>query len=300
MMRIGLVGCGAWGRLILRDLVTLGAEVTVVARRQESRAAALAQGASVVHGSLAELPPLDGYVVATPTTTHAEVIEALIPTGRPIFTEKPMTNDPAAAERIVARAGERVFVMDKWRYHGGVIRLADLARSGALGTVLQVQSWRVDWENKHDDVDADWILLPHDLSINLEILGFLPRVRFATGVASFGRNREVSAFLQDDTGPLVGIEISSCHPVNRRSVVVIGTEGSAQFGGSYDDSVLLRRRGGPEERLPVATDMPLLAELQAFLHYLRGGPPPKSRAAEAALVVRRIAEIRAMAGLDLP
>lgn len=297
-MRIGLVGCGRWGRLILRDLVSLGAEVAVATLHAETCATALGLGAKSAHVGLAALPPVNGYVVATPTSTHAEVVKALLPTGRPIFVEKPMTNDPDAADHIVAKAGERVFVMDKWRYHGGVLKLADLARSGALGRVLQVQSWRVGWENKYDDVDAAWTLLPHDLSIAQEILGFLPPVRFASGVASYGRNREVLAVLQDGNGPCVGIEISSCHPVSRRSVVVIGSEGSAQFGGSYDDAVLLRRRAGPEERLPIATDMPLLAELRGFLGHLEGGPPPKSSAAEAALTVRRVAEIRTMAGID--
>jgi hypothetical protein len=43
--------------------------------------------------------------------------------------------------------------------------------------------------------------------------------------------------------------------------------------------------------------MPLLAELGAFLDHVRGGPRPKSSAAEATLMVRRIAEIRAAAGL---
>lgn len=295
-MHIGLVGCGGWGRLILRDLLSLGVEVSVATLSAESCAVALGLGAKTAHLGLAGLPPVDGYVVATPTSTHAEVVEALIPTGRPIFVEKPMTNDPEAADRIVRAAGERVFVMEKWRYHGGVLKLAALAQSGDLGRILQVQSWRVDWENKHDDVDAAWVLLPHYLSIAHEILCSLPPLRFASGVASFGRNREVSAVLQDGDGPIVGIEISSCQPISRRSVVVIGTEGSAQFGGSYDEAVVLRRRTGPEERLPIATDMPLLAELRAFAGHLRGGPPPKASAAEGALIVRRVAEIRAMAG----
>jgi Trk K+ transport system NAD-binding subunit len=34
---VGLVGCGRWGRHILRDLVALGCEVHVVARSEESR-----------------------------------------------------------------------------------------------------------------------------------------------------------------------------------------------------------------------------------------------------------------------
>jgi hypothetical protein len=43
--------------------------------------------------------------------------------------------------------------------------------------------------------------------------------------------------------------------------------------------------------------MPLLAELEAFVAHLEGGPAPKSSAAEGALIVRRIAELRALAGL---
>ena len=44
-MVVGLVGCGNWGRHILRDLVSLGCEVPVVVRSQESKARAREGGA---------------------------------------------------------------------------------------------------------------------------------------------------------------------------------------------------------------------------------------------------------------
>ena len=44
-LEVGLVGCGNWGRHILRDLVALGCRTTVVARSQESRARAGEGGA---------------------------------------------------------------------------------------------------------------------------------------------------------------------------------------------------------------------------------------------------------------
>jgi hypothetical protein len=47
----------------------------------------------------------------------------------------------------------------------------------------------------------------------------------------------------------------------------------------------------------VSTEFPLLRELRGFMEHLAGGPPPRSSAAEAAEVVRRIAELRALAGL---
>jgi predicted dehydrogenase len=74
VMRIGLVGCGDWGRHILRDLRVLGAEVMVVARSETSRGRALAGGAASLHRTIGELPPADGYVIATNTPSHAAVI----------------------------------------------------------------------------------------------------------------------------------------------------------------------------------------------------------------------------------
>jgi predicted dehydrogenase len=300
MTRIGLVGCGAWGQHILRDLRDLGAEVAVVTRSAATRARAIAGGASSVHERIADLPPADGYVVATNTGSHAAMIEALLPTGRPIFVEKPLTNHPAEAQSIAERAGDRVFSMDKWRYHAGVLKLAGVLASGHLGTIRHVQSWRLGWQSHDRDSDSTWHLLPHDLSIVLELLGHIPELRWATGFLGFGVHAEATAFLQDPGGPSVGISVSGCHPVNRRSVLIVGSEGSAQLAGSDDDRLRLRWSDGRTEELPFVTEMPLRAELQAFLVHLRGGPPPKSRASEAALVVRRIAEIRAMAGLDHP
>jgi hypothetical protein len=54
--------------------------------------------------------------------------------------------------------------------------------------------------------------------------------------------------------------------------------------------------GAEPERRPVSGEMPLLRELRAFVDHVRGGPPPRSSAAEGLLVVERIAELRHMAG----
>src|SRR5262245_50179905 len=115
-LRIGLVGCGRWGRNILRDLRSCGAEVLVATPSAADRAAALASGAASVCVDLSELPAVDGYVVATPSVTHAEVVERLLSAGRPIFVEKPMTTTAESAARLVRLGGDRLFVMHKWRY----------------------------------------------------------------------------------------------------------------------------------------------------------------------------------------
>src|SRR5215470_677051 len=114
-LRVGLIGCGRWGRNILRDLRTCGAETLVVTPSEDDRVAALAGGAASVCADLGELPAVSGYVVATPSTTHAEIVERLLPAGRPIFVEKPMTTTMESAARLARLGGDRLYVMHKWR-----------------------------------------------------------------------------------------------------------------------------------------------------------------------------------------
>ena len=181
-----MVGCGNWGKYILRDLVSLDCRVTVATRSESSKAAAVDGGAIGVVGSVADLPPVDGIVVATPTATHAEVTEQALERRVPVFVEKPLTDDVDDAERLAAAAPDRLFVMDKWRYHPGIELLGEIARSGELGRVVGLRTTRVGWGNPHDDVDMVWILAPHDLSIALEILGSVPPPRSAVAVGLDG------------------------------------------------------------------------------------------------------------------
>jgi predicted dehydrogenase len=300
---VGLIGCGAWGKLILRDLVSLGARVHVVVR-EASPEKLNAPGAVSVSVDAALIPqPVDGFIVATPTSTHAAVIEKLLPTGKSIFVEKPLTSGLHSARRLVAIAGDRIFVMDKWRYHPGVEALRDQARSGALGEIRAVRTFRVGWGTSHADVDAIWTLLPHDLAIAYEVLGALPKAHSAWSLVPGRVEFGLMARLADGTGgPEVFSEISTCHPQTRRSVVVIGERGAAELADSYADRILvvLSPARGPlrqPDAIPVSTEMPLRREIEAFLRFLQGGPPPRSSAAEGLLVVERIAALRAMAGL---
>ena len=295
-MVVGLVGCGGWGRHILRDLVSLGCEVPVVARSPESSARAKEGGAAAIVADVGSLPRLDGAVVATPTSTHAIVLEELLERTMPVFCEKALTHDPAAAERLAARAPDRLFVMDKWRYHPGVLEIAAIARESRLGTVAGVKTVRVGWGSSHDDVDPVWVLAPHDLSIGCEIFGYLGRPESA-----------VAQWQGDDAVHLSGVirgagwwqtlEVSGRAAQPKRAVELHCEDGVAVLGGGWDEHVAVYRDGPEgvvEKRIQTPGELPLLAELRAFVEHLRGGPPPRSSAAEGAAIVSAIGELRAL------
>lgn len=300
MKQIGLIGCGAWGRHILRDLKACGAVVHVADPSEIARRHATALGSNSIAEHVAQLPRCDGYIVAAPTGLHADLIEALLASGRPIFTEKPMTADAASARRIAEAGKDRVFVMQKWRYHPGIERMRQELTDARIGNILAIHLQRRAWGRSQRDISAIWTLMPHDLSIVLHWLGGIPPLRGTMPTVPGSIDQGLIVQLGEHRGPTITIDMSVVAPDRRRSFAVVGTKASMELCDSGDPVITLRR-GAPAddsaapERIEVARDMPLLLELRAFLAHLDGGPPPMSSAQEGQLIVERTAEIEAAA-----
>jgi predicted dehydrogenase len=281
----------------LRDLRALGCEVPVVARSEESRARAVDGGAGAVVSAVSSLPALDGIVVATPTSTHAAIVEDALGLGVPVFCEKPLCDDPGAAKSLAERFPNSLFVMDKWRYHPGVVELAAISRDGRLGPVSGIRTVRVGSGATHDDVDPVWVLAPHDLSMVLEILGAIPQPVAAVGQWLGDRLVQASGVLRGD-GWWHALEVSARSPERIRRVELACADGVAVLAGGWDEHVSVFRPGPgglEEERIETPGELPLLAELRAFVEHLDGGPPPRSSAAEGASVVTAIAALHELA-----
>lgn len=303
---VGLAGCGRWGRNILRDLLALGCRVHVADPAAEARKHAADTGAETCE-TIEQLPrSLDGYVIATPTALHAECIRSLLDRGAPIFCEKPLSIDEDEIRNLVAAGGDRLFVMHKWRYHPGVIKLGELARSGILGRLTETRCVRKQWAQPHLDVDGVWILAPHDLSILIEIHGHLPQPEWAQGGGAGTTMNWLTAGLgRGETRST--LDVSCVWPRNERMVCLVGEEAIAFLPSATTDHVAISRisggrertrsiTGGEVEKIAVSTEYPLYRELEIFVSHLTGGPRPPSSALEGLEVIARLTRLRAMAG----
>ena len=298
---IGLVGCGVWGRNILRDLRALGAIVFVADPCSESRERALALGAEAAVESPEALPDLDGLIVASPATTHARVIESLLARGVPVFAEKPLTTDVASARRLVELGRDLLFVMHVWRYHPGIALLSEIARSGEFGPVHGLRTVRTGWTSSRTDTDSIWTLAPHDLSIAIGVLGAIPPAHSAVAEILEGRPVGLVAILGDS--PWFVIEVSNRYRGKRREVRLHCRDGVAVLPHGESDFLEIIRSSeegdGPSvERRRIDPEPALARELRVFLEHLAGGPPPPTDAAEGLAVVAGVARLRALAGVS--
>jgi predicted dehydrogenase len=298
---VGLVGCGRWGQPILRDLVALGCAVMVADPDAACRSAAARLGARATFARSSGLPDVDGFVVATPATTHAAVVEALLDRKAPVFCEKPLATDVAAARLLATRGAGRLFVMHVWRYHRGVLRLAGLARSGELGAVLALRTERKNWTSPRTDTDAVWTLVPHDVTIALAILGAIPPPQGARAEVVAGRAVAMTGILGET--PFAAFDCSTRFREKRREIRLHCEGGVAILPDADSDVLDILRADAPPDAAPLTARVPLTgepalrAELRTFVDHLRGGPPPPTDAAEGLAVVETVAALRRLAGL---
>ena len=272
---LGLIGCGRWGRHILRDLKALQCKVIVLAQSEQTKQSALAGQADSVVSNYAELfaHQCDGFIVATPTNSHLQVIQALLAAGKPIFTEKPLCNDLDDARKLLSDVSVPIYVMDKWKYHNGIIKLAELINSGKYGKIKQLILKRTQWGSPHQDVDPVWILLPHDISIAQFLLGQTPKALFATGrrIQENSLNSLYAILAANDCKVI--IEVSGDAVTVERSVSVVCEHASFYLASAFTGQIQMQQHGvqlfGDEPvNIPFDNNMPLYAELERFVQFL--------------------------------
>jgi predicted dehydrogenase len=294
---IALIGCGIWGGRILADLQKIGAAVTVFDLQAPQQAL---EGVVFRTGLPVAEDRFDGLIVATPSTTHRAVLEAILPLGLPIFLEKPLTTNYADALALAGLTDDRVFLMHVWLYHPGIRLLGEIARSGELGEVLGVRSTRANWTSPRRDTDSTWNLAPHDLTIAKAILGFLPPPRAATIEYHGGVARGMIATL--GRTPFATFEVSNRYERKIREVRLHCRGGVALLLDETVDYISIYRGDDAsaaedvrEERRHFSGPAPLYAELEEFIAYLRGGPKPLCSFDDGLEVIRTLHELEQLA-----
>ena len=141
---IGYGGQGAWhcGQILKSDVCTLAGTYDI---RETRRAAAEACGIRV-YGSNEELladPLVDAVVIATPNDLHEALVISALEAGKHVICEKPVEMSVASVDRMVAaceKAGKLFTVHHNRRWDVDFLAMKELARSGQIGRVLNLES----------------------------------------------------------------------------------------------------------------------------------------------------------------
>ena len=148
-IRLGAVGLGWFGGVLAEAARASGeSEVVACFARSEGgrRAFAEAHGCTPVD-TFEELlgdPTIRGVIVATPHSTHADIVERVADAGKHVFVEKPLALTVAEARRAIAaaeRASVTLQVGHNRRRQPANRRIRSMIEAGELGTVLQLEGF---------------------------------------------------------------------------------------------------------------------------------------------------------------
>src|SRR5689334_4850416 len=113
---VALIGCGYWGKNLVRNFHQLGALRMVCDDSSECRvnAASLAPDCDIVSSTDdVFMSSVDAVVIATPAETHFRLVREALEYGKDVFVEKPLAlNYQEGAELVrLAQANQRILMV---------------------------------------------------------------------------------------------------------------------------------------------------------------------------------------------
>jgi predicted dehydrogenase len=234
---VAVIGCGYWGKNLVRNFHQLGALRLVCDTTEEGRraAGATAPGCEVASDPETVLStPVPAVVIATPAATHFSLTRQALEAGKDVFVEKPLALTYEEGRQLVdlAHARRRILMVGHvLEYHPGILKLRELVASGELGKVRYIYSNRLSLGKIRREENILWSFAPHDIAIILRLLGETPFEVVACGGTYVSPNiADVTVTnLLFNNGVRAHVFVSWLHPFKEQRLVVVGSKKMASF-----------------------------------------------------------------------
>lgn len=278
VLNIAVVGVGSLGQHHARILSDLpGVRLVGVADPNAERCREIADKFGTrAFFSHEDLPPVDGVVVAAPTSLHRDIACAFLERGVGVLCEKPMATTVEECDQILAardRSGAPLLAGHIEHFNPGVEALsAHVSRPG----FLEVHRLGV-FSGRSLDVDVVLDLMIHDIEIALSLVGSAPESVEAVGVRVLTPHVDLAnARLTFKGGCVANLTASRISRDKIRKLRVFQPE--AYLSVDYaEQSLEYYRLEGPAQarqivKVPVEVEKrePLRCELEHFTAVLRG------------------------------
>ena len=307
MNQIAVVGCGNWGKNLLRNFHRLGA-LSYICESDAGRLMLLAeQYPDVVtttnYEAILTNNNIKAIVISTPAEQHAWMAEAALLAGKDVFVEKPLALRYRDGEKLVRLAEQfnRILMVGHLlEYHPAILKLKQIIDRGELGKVQYIYSNRLNLGRVRREENILWSFAPHDIAVILRLIGELPMEVTSTGGAYLQPNiADVTVTnMLFDNGVRAHIFVSWLHPYKEHRLVVVGAKKMACFndvasenklllydqGMDWIDGEFVPRKGGGTS-IEFAPDEPLQLECQHFLECLDTRRMPRTDGTSALQVL---------------
>jgi predicted dehydrogenase len=308
MVKVGLIGCGAWGKNLLRNFANLpGCALLACCDESAKQVEKISPGYPGVEFTqdateIIENPNLDAVVIVTPPASHFQLCKAAILADKDVFVEKPLVLNTKEGEELVELAEKKkkiLMVGHIMEYHAATLKLKEYIDKGDLGRVYYLYSTRVNLGKVRDIENALWSFAPHDISMILFLLDKEPVSVTATGQCYLQKDKDIEDVvfmnMRFDDGTMAHVHVSWLDPHKERRLTVVGDKKMAVFDDArsaekiwiYDKGVQTKQdystygeylslRFGDVVIPNIPATEPLRTECQHFIECVKSRKRPRS------------------------
>jgi UDP-2-acetamido-3-amino-2,3-dideoxy-glucuronate N-acetyltransferase len=289
--RVAILGCGYWGKNLVRNFQQLGALALVCDPGAEGRRMAqeIAPEVEVTPDFQAAFSRegIDAVVIATPAETHRGLALQAMEAGRDVFVEKPLAltyREGIEMKEMAEQTGRILMVGHLLEYHPAVLRLRKMLSEGALGNVNYIYSHRLNFGKIRTAENALWSFAPHDIAVILRLAGALPVEVTCVGGSFVTPNLAdvTMSCLRFASGLRAHVFVSWLNPFKEQKLVVVGDQKMAVFNdvSKEDKLVVFNQRvevrdqvpflhNGDADAVAIPAEEPLRNECRHFLDCVR-------------------------------
>lgn len=306
--RVAVVGCGYWGKNLVRNFSQLGVLGLICDSNENSLQAQSALYPQVQttdsFDQVIASTDIQGVVLATPAAMHYSQVKAALRSGKDVFVEKPLALHHAQGVELVELAKARnaiLMVGHILEYHPAVVLLKEIITRGELGQLLYLYSNRLNLGKVRQEENILWSFAPHDISVICSLVGREPLEVSAAGGSYVqpGIADVTVTNLIFESNVRAHIFVSWLHPYKEQKLVVIGDRKMAVFDDTaregklkiYDKGIEWRA-GMPVPRQTAETTLffdelePLSLECKHFLQCLNNRQEPLTNGPSALKVLK--------------
>lgn len=261
--KIAVLGCGYWGKNLVRNFHQLGALALVCdpGEAGRSKAKEIAPDVEVTADFEAAFTRDDivAVAMATPAETHHPLAIQAMEAGKDVFVEKPLAlnhREGLEMKSVAEKTGQLLMVGHLLEYHPAVLKLREMVTDKTLGRVNYIYSHRLNFGKVRTEENALWSFAPHDIAVILRLVGEMPLEVTCTGGSYVTPNLAdvTMSCLHFRSGLRAHIFVSWLNPFKEQKLVVVGDRQMAVFNDVLKENKLMRFN----QRVEVADRMPVL------------------------------------------
>lgn len=233
---IAVVGCGHWGKNLVRNFAELGSLIAICDPNKEL-AKSYADKYDVMNLSFDEIisnQTIHGVVLAVPAKLHASMAIKAMKAGKHLYVEKPLAMNENEANEMLIIANEynvKLMVGHLLQYHPIFETIRNLVKANKLGKINYIYSNRLSFGKVRSEEDVIWSFAPHDISMILSLAGEVPeKVRLASTKILQSNIADIATIhMEFKDGLKSHISVSWLHPHKEQKLVVVAEDAMIVF-----------------------------------------------------------------------